>query len=62
MGEIGALMAFAWNVGQSLEGVHPFALNPVGNCQPRLSEQVTPNLLEIVFGFWRNAIGFHDSG
>ncbi len=43
-------MTFAGSIGQALEGIHQFALNPVGNGQPRLTEQVTPNLLEIGFG------------
>jgi len=53
-------MAFAGNFGQALEGVHQFALNPVGDCQTRFFEQITPNLPEIVFGFRRDKVGFHE--
>src|SRR5208283_3356719 len=60
-GEAGSFMAFAGKIGQALECVHQFALNPVGDCQPRFSEQVTPNLPEIVFGFWRDEIALHES-
>src|ERR1019366_1987680 len=59
-GEVGTLMAFAGNIGQALEGVHQLALNPVGDCQPRFSEQVAPNLSKIIFGFRRDDVGFHE--
>jgi hypothetical protein len=44
--KIGAPVAFARNIAQALEGIHQFALNPVGDCQARLSEEVTPNPLD----------------
>jgi hypothetical protein len=59
-GEVGTLMAFAGNSGQTLEGIHQFVLNPVGDGHPRFSEQVTPNLLEIVFGFRREDLALHE--
>ena len=59
VGKIGALMAFAGNIGQTLEGVHQLGLNPVSNRQTSFSEQVAPDLPEIVFGFRRYDVRFH---
>src|SRR5258708_12866211 len=53
-------MPFAGNNGQALEGIHQLALNPVGDCQPRFSEKVTPNLPEVTFGFRRDKVPLHE--
>jgi hypothetical protein len=31
-------MAFAGKIGQTLEGIHQFGLNPISDCQPRLTK------------------------
>jgi hypothetical protein len=50
--KVGTAMAFAGTVSQTLEGVRQFTLNPVRNGPAGFTEQVTPDLLEILFGFW----------
>jgi hypothetical protein len=55
--EVGTLMAFARDISQALERGHQLTLNPVGDCQTRFSEQVTPNLPEIAFSFRRDEVG-----
>jgi hypothetical protein len=59
VGQVRTPMALAGSICQTLEGMQQFGLNAVGDCQPSLAEQVTPNLFE-VFGVRRYEIGFHE--
>src|SRR5436309_10292242 len=59
--EIGTSMAFSRKTSKALECVHQFFLNPISYGQPCFSEQITPNLPEIVFSFRRNEVMLHVS-
>ena len=51
-------MAFSRKTSKALKRVHQFFLNPTSYGQPCFSEQITPNLPEIVFSFRIVRLGY----
>jgi len=61
-GQVWAAMAFTRKVGQLFEGCNEFFLNAIGNLEAGFSEEVAPDLPEVIFGFRGDDVRFHGSG